>query len=445
MCNLCSFVCPHGVIRPYLLDEKEVVNAPSAVLKDLKDANIKDKNYKYTVGISVRDCTGCNLCAGICPTKALEMVKNSLKEEEKYEYLNTVSEKSILPIETVKNSQFRNPKFAFSGACAGCGETPYIKLLTQLFGDNLIIANATGCSSIYGASLPNTPYSIPWANSLFEDNAEFGFGIKVAESHNKEKVKRIMRENINKVNDKNKELINEYLNNYSKDVSFKVYDELDYDNFSEIVPFKKYIKDKTIWMIGGDGWAYDIGFGGIDHVLSNNLNVNILVLDTEVYSNTGGQSSKSTRCGAVAKFASSGKKTQKKDLAQIAMTYPHVYVATISLGANYMQTIKALKEANEYDGPSIIIAYSPCISHGIKTGMKDSIKEEKLATESGYFPLYRYNPVTKELKLDSKSDFSKYEEIFERENRYRIKSDLLEKNKENSIEKDNKLKENASK
>ena len=448
MCNLCSFVCPHAVIRPYLLDNDEVESAPEEVKSDLKDAKIKDQDLKFTIGISPLDCTGCSLCAGVCPTKAITMEsieKSKDKEIEKHNYLEKVSEKRVMSTDTVKGSQFRKPLFEFHGACAGCGETPYIKLLTQLFGDNLIIANATGCSSIYGASLPNTPYSIPWANSLFEDNAEFGFGIKVAESHNKEKVKRIMRENIDKVNAKNKELINEYLNNYSKDVSFKVYDKLDYEDFSEILPLKKYIKDKSIWMVGGDGWAYDIGFGGIDHVLANNLNVNILVLDTEVYSNTGGQSSKSTRCGAVAKFASSGKKTQKKDLARIAMTYPHVYVATISLGANYMQTIKALKEANEYDGPSIIIAYSPCISHGIKTGMKDSIKEEKLATESGYFPLYRYNPVTKELKLDSKSDFSKYDLIFERENRYRIKSDLLEKNKENSIEKDNELKEDASK
>lgn len=444
MCNLCSFVCPHSVIRPYLLDSNEEASAPEVVQSSLKNANIKEKDLKFTIGISPLDCTGCSLCEGVCPSKAITMEsieKNKDRELERYNYLEKVSEKKVLSTDTVKGSQFVKPAFEFSGACAGCGETPYIKLLTQLFKDNLIIANATGCSSIYGASLPNTPYSVPWANSLFEDNAEFGFGISVAESHNNKKVRKIMQDNIDKVNDKNKELINEYLNNYNKDISFKVYNELDYDDFKEIIPYKKYIKSKSIWMIGGDGWAYDIGFGGIDHVLANNLNVNILVLDTEVYSNTGGQSSKSTRCGAIAKFASDGKKTQKKDLARIAMTYPHVYVATISLGGNYMQTIKALKEANEYNGPSIVIAYSPCISHGIKTGMKDSIKEEKLATESGYFPLFRYNPNTKELYLDSKSDFTKYEEIFKRENRYRIKSDLLYKNKEYAIERENELKD----
>ena len=257
------------------------------------------------------------------------------------------------------------------------------------------------------------------------------------------KIKRIMKENVDKVNSKNKELILSYLNNYNKDISFKVYNEMDYDDFKEIVPFKQYIKERSIWLVGGDGWAYDIGFGGIDHVLANNLDVNILVLDTEVYSNTGGQASKATRCGAVAKFASSGKTTMKKDLAKIAMTYPHVYVGTISLGANYMHTIKTLLEANSYKGPSIIIAYSPCISHGIKSGMKDSIKEEKLATESGYFPLYRYNPVTKKLSLDSKADFSKYDDIFERENRYRLKSDLLNRNKDNAISNYNKIKEDT--
>lgn len=446
MCNLCSFVCPHAVVRPYLLDKDEVLNAPDSVKSDLKDAKIKDKDLSFTIGISPLDCTGCSLCAGVCPTKALVMDsidKNKDKEMEKHEYLEKVSEKRIMDVNTVKGSQFRKPLFSFHGACAGCGETSYIKLLTQLFGDNLMIANATGCSSIYGASLPNTPYSVPWANSLFEDNAEFGFGMRVSLNHQQEKIKRIMKENVDKVNSKNRELILSYLNNYNKDVSFKVYNEMDYDDFKEIVPFKQYIKERSIWLVGGDGWAYDIGFGGIDHVLANNLDVNILVLDTEVYSNTGGQASKATRCGAVAKFASSGKTTMKKDLAKIAMTYPHVYVGTISLGANYMHTIKTLLEANSYKGPSIIIAYSPCISHGIKSGMKDSIKEEKLATESGYFPLYRYNPVTKKLSLDSKADFSKYDDIFERENRYRLKSDLLNINKENAISNYNKIKEDT--
>ena len=232
------------------------------------------------------------------------------------------------------------------------------------------------------------------------------------------------------LNSHNKKLCKEYLENYSKEVSFKVYNELDYDDFKEIVPFKKYIKEKSVWMIGGDGWAYDIGFGGIDHVLANNENVNILVLDTEVYSNTGGQSSKSTRPGAIAKFASSGKETSKKNLAKIAMTYPHVYVATISLGANPMHTLKTILEAEKYNGPSIIIAYAPCIAHGIKTGMKDSISEEKLATMSGYFPLFKYNPETKKFSLDSGAEFDKLDELFDRENRYNSDKKLLEKNKQ---------------
>ncbi len=436
-CNLCSFVCPHAVIRPYLLDEEEVKNAPKEVLEDLKDAKIKDKNLMFTVGISPLDCTGCSLCAGVCPTKAITMEnidKTKDKEIKKHEYLEKVTEKKVLSINTVKGSQFVKPCFSFHGACAGCGETPYLKLLSQLFKDNLMIANATGCSSIYGASLPNTPWEAPWANSLFEDNAEFGFGIKVAENVMKDKIKRIMKDNIDKASEKNKELFKLYLNNYSNETSIKVYEELDYDEIKELIPLKKYIKEKNIWLVGGDGWAYDIGFGGIDHVLANNENVNILVLDTEVYSNTGGQASKSTRPGAVAKFASSGKQTAKKNLAKIAMTYPHVYVGTISLGANYNQAIKTLIEANNYDGPSIVIAYSPCIAHGIKTGMKDSIKEEKLVVETGYFPLFRYNPETKEFSLDSKANFDEFDEIFKRENRYRSNEELLDKNKENAIE-----------
>ena len=429
MCNLCSFVCPHAVIRPFLLDKDEENKAPEEVKKDLKDSKIND--YKYTIGISQLDCTSCGLCTKVCPTKSIELKEVNEKEIKKAEYLfNNVKQKEVSPLATIKNSQFKAPKFEFSGACAGCGETPYIKLLTQLFGDNMIIANATGCSSIYGASLPSTPYTVPWVNSLFEDNAEFGLGMKVADETMKNQIKIIMEENKDRLTENNKKLVDDYLNNYSKEVSNKVYENLDYHNLPDLIPLKKYIQDKSVWIIGGDGWAYDIGFGGIDHVLASNYNVNILVLDTEVYSNTGGQSSKSTRKGAIAKFASSGKLTEKKDLAKIAMTYPNVYVATASLGANYNQVIQAFKEAEEHDGPSIVIAYAPCIAHGIKTGMKDSIEEEKLATTSGYFPIFRYNPKDDKLTLDSKADFTKYEEIFNRETRYN-KSDekLLKENK----------------
>ena len=448
MCNMCSLVCPHAVVRPYLLNEDEVNKSPSIVKESLKDAKIKDNNLNFTIGISALDCTGCSLCSMVCPTKAITLKKQNLearqKEIERYNYLQTVSEKHVLPINTVKGSQFVKPKFEFSGACAGCGETPYLKLLSQLFGDDLMIANATGCSSIYGASVPSMPYTVPWVNSLFEDNAEFGYGIRVGEDFMHEKVKRIFKEYKNKVNNKNKKLIDKYLKSYSKEVAEEVYNNLDYEDFKAIIPLKKYIKEKTIFIVGGDGWAYDIGYGGIDHVLANNENVNILVLDTEVYSNTGGQSSKSTRMGATAKFASSGKKTAKKDLAKMALNYKNVYVATVSLGANYMQTIKALTEAASYNGPSIIICYAPCIAHGIKTGMKSSIEEQKLVTESGYFPLFRYNPETKDFTLDSKADFTKYDEIFKRENRYSIneeeKNSLLQQNKINAINRYNEYK-----
>ena len=427
MCNLCSFVCPHAVIRPYLLTKEEYENAPIEVKNDAKEAKIKDHDLMFTVGVSTYDCTGCSLCEGICPTGAIKMAEIKEKEQIKFDYLEKIEEKKVMSTNTVKGSQFIKPAFEFSGACAGCGETPYLKLLSQLFKDNLMIANATGCSSIYGASLPSTPWSVPWANSLFEDNAEFGYGIRVAEDYMKNRIKKIMTENKDKLNEHNKSLVEEYLNSYSKEVSFKVYENLDYDNFEEIIPYKKYIKEKSIWLVGGDGWAYDIGFGGIDQVLSSKENVNILVLDTEVYSNTGGQSSKSTRPGAIAKFAYTGKENSKKDLARIAMCYPHVYVGTISLGANYMHTIKTIIEAEKYPGPSILIAYAPCIAHGIKSGMKDSIKEEKLATDSGYFPLFRYNPETNKFSLDSKADFEKLDDIFKRENRYRGGEELLEK------------------
>ena len=449
-CNLCSLVCPHGVIRPFLLNEKEQIDAPESVSRNLIPASIKDKDYKFTVGVSLPDCTGCSLCSEVCPgkkgAKALVMkMKDALledKKDEEYQYLfNEVSEKKdVMPTNTVKGSQFKKPRFEFPGACAGCGETPYLKLLTQLFGDKLIISNATGCSSIYGASTPSMPYSVPWANSLFEDNAEFGFGMRIADMAMKNRIVSLIKNNIKDVKKSELDIYKAYAKDINDNTAKDLLEVVDNSKITDLVKLKRFISPKSIWLVGGDGWAYDIGYNGIDHVLANKENINILVLDTEVYSNTGGQSSKSTRTGAVAKFASSGKETAKKDLAKMALTYDHVYVGTISLGANPNQAIKVLKEADEYNGPSIVIAYAPCIAQGIIKGMKNSINEEKGATESGYFPLFHYNPANLEFKMDSKADFSKYEEFILGEDRYRsLKNlnknakELLDKNKKNAM------------
>lgn len=428
-CNLCSLVCPHGVIRPFLLDDKEVMDAPESMRGKLINANIKDKDYKMSIGVSLPDCTGCSLCSEVCPGKkgakalVMKMKEDIVKshQDEEYNYLfNEVKYKeNVMPTNTVKGSQFVKPKFEFPGACAGCGETPYLKLLTQLFGDRMIVANATGCSSIYGASAPSMPYSIPWANSLFEDNAEFGFGMKIADQAVKAEIVSLISRNITKVRNSEKDVYNAYCKEQSEENARRLLDVIDDTKIEGLLKLKDFVAPKSVWMIGGDGWAYDIGYNGIDHVLANRENVNILVLDTEVYSNTGGQASKSTRTGAVAKFAAGGKETAKKNLARIAMSYPHVYVGTISLGANQMQAIKVMKEAEAYDGPSIIIAYAPCIAQGIIKGMKNSIQEEKCATESGYFPLFHYNPENKEFKLDSKADFTKFDEFILGEDRYR--------------------------
>ena len=439
-CNLCSLVCPHGVIRPYLLNEKEVIDAPETLSKNMVNANIKDQDYKFSIGVSTADCTGCGLCSEVCPgkkgAKALVMkMKEELKvtkQDEDYKYLcEEVSEKKdVMPTNTVKGSQFVSPKFEFPGACAGCGETPYLKLVSQLFGDKMIVANATGCSSIYSASMPSMAWTVPWSNSLFEDNAEFGFGMKIADITMKNRIVTMINNNIKDVKKSEQPIYKAYAENITEETARELMNVIDETRINGLLKLKDFIMPKSVWLIGGDGWAYDIGYNGIDHILANRENVNILVLDTEVYSNTGGQASKSTRKGAVAKFASAGKRTAKKDLAKIALTYPHVYVGTISLGANPQQAIKVLKEAEAYDGPSIIIAYSPCIAQGIIKGMKNSINEEKDATGSGYFPLFHYNPELKEFKLDSKADFTKYKEFILGEDRYKSLSKLNKESKE---------------
>ena len=451
-CNMCSLVCPHAVIRPFLLDEKEVIDAPDSVSRHLSDAKIKDQDLKFTIGISLPDCTGCGLCAEVCPGKAgakalvmkmkSELLDDKRDEEYKYLYEEVKEKRNVMPTTTVKGSQFKKPKFEFPGACAGCGETPYLKLLTQLFGDRMIIANATGCSSIYGASTPSMPYSVPWANSLFEDNAEFGFGMRIADQTVKRQIIALIENNMDQVKKSELEVYKNYVKNITEDTANALLEVIDSTKIEGLSKLKDFISPKSVWIIGGDGWAYDIGYNGIDHVLANNENVNILVLDTEVYSNTGGQASKSTRPGAVAKFAAAGKETSKKNLAKIALSYPHVYVGTISLGANPMQAIKVMKEAEAYNGPAIIIAYAPCIAQGIIKGMKNSIQEEKEATLSGYFPLFHYHPESGEFKVDSNADFTKYKEFTLGEDRYRSLS-KLNKNGEKLLDKNKKDAENT--
>ena len=410
-CNQCAFVCPHGVIRPYLLDEND--NYEETI------PSIMPKDKKFAIGISYEDCTGCGLCANMCPgkggKKALEMNKydKSKFTNDNFNYLNEHKAKYNSKIVNVKNLEFTDPKFEYSGACAGCGETAYIKNLTQLFNDNLIIANATGCSSIYGASAPSTPYSIPWANSLFEDNSEFGLGIKTGINIKREKIKKYMEEHEDPIFTKWLENMEDY------NVCHEVYQEIDFKKYPELNELRDYIVPKSMWIIGGDGFAYDIGYGGLDHVLSTNENINILILDTEVYSNTGGQSSKSSNLGSIASFTANGKTNYKKDLARIAMCYPHVYVACVNIGYNKEQYLKALQEANNHKGPSIIIAYAPCIEHGIKTGMEHSLDDARLATECGYFLTFRYNPDNQTFTLDSKEiDDTKYDQFLSNENRY---------------------------
>lgn len=427
-CNMCAFACPHAVIRPFLLNEEEASKAPEDFVTK-KALGKGMENMKYRIQISPLDCTGCGVCVDVCPVpgKALKMkpLETQEKEIKNWEFaIEDVSEKKdIMPRETVKGSQFAKPLMEFSGACAGCGETPYVKLATQLFGDRMIIANATGCSSIWGASAPSTPYTInsegygpAWANSLFEDNAEYGLGMAVAVRHIRDRLEELMKELVTlDIPEEMKKPFWAWIDgkddaNASKAATLGILKVLNMnvsnprakEVLKEIGDRKDMLVKKSIWSIGGDGWAYDIGYGGLDHVLASGEDINVLVLDTEVYSNTGGQSSKATPEAAVAKFAAAGKRTKKKDLGRMAMAYGYVYVAQVAMGADNNQLVKAMVEAEKYHGPSLVIAYAPCINHGIKAGMGKTQDQEKRAVKAGYWHLYRYNPM---LKKDGKNPF----------------------------------------
>jgi pyruvate-ferredoxin/flavodoxin oxidoreductase len=425
-CNQCAYVCPHAVLRPVTLTAEEAAAAPSGMKLAAMKPAIGDLKFGMTV--SVLDCTGCGVCANVCPgnNKAETLVMKPLDSQTaQQECFNYGTTKDIKPEVTakfdeskVKGSQFRQPLLEFSGACAGCGETPYAKLITQLFGDRMYIANATGCSSIWGNSAPSTPYTTnkkgygpAWSNSLFEDNAEFGYGMFLAqETLRKRAIAKVeaLAETASKP--EVKEAIAEFLatkddgaaNTPATEKLVAALEACGCEKAQGVLAEKDYLRKKSQWIFGGDGWAYDIGFGGLDHVLASGKNVNVMVFDTEVYSNTGGQASKSTPTGAIAQFAAAGKVVKKKDLAGIAMSYGYVYVAHIAMGANQQQCLNAIREAEAYDGPSLIIAYAPCINHGIKTGMSTAQAEEKKAVEAGYWHLYRYNPT---LKAEGKNPF----------------------------------------
>jgi len=445
-CNQCSYICPHAVIRPLLLNEDER-NKAIETFETKKAIGKGVENYEYRIQISPLDCTGCGNCADICPAKekALVMVdaeEEIIKQAENWEFGLTVSDKETDNKFTLKNSQFIKPLLEFHGACAGCGETAYVKLLTQLYGDRMMIANATGCSSIWGASAPSIAYSTnsegkgpSWANSLFEDNAEFGFGMHLGVEQIRAKLADLMRDGLESDIDSNcKEAFGEWLENMSegegsKKTSRKLISVLqnhnhkEYPFVQEILDKKDFLIKKSVWIIGGDGWAYDIGYGGLDHVLASGEDVNLLVMDTEIYSNTGGQSSKATPTAAVAKFAAAGKRIRKKDLGMMAMSYGYVYVTQIALGANMNHAIKAIAEAEAYKGPSLIICYAPCVSHGIKTGMGTTVAQEKKAVEAGYWHLYRFDPRIKEqgknpFQMDSKEPKESFRKFIEGEIRY---------------------------
>lgn len=445
-CNNCAFVCPHAVIRPFLLTEEEAEKAPKELKLTQGKAVLKD--YKFAISVSVLDCTGCGNCADVCPAKEKALIMVSAQEQQQeqtnFDYLNSkVGYKDTVVNKTanLKNAQFAQPLFEFSGACAGCGETPYIKNITQLFGDRMMIANATGCSSIYGASFPASPYCTDakghgpaWQNSLFEDNAEFGLGMKLGSDRARETVANYMEKGLlcECCTEEMKVLFRQWLDNRNdyantREVADKLIpliEKCGCECCTKLTEYKHFIPSRSQWIFGGDGWAYDIGYGGLDHVLASGENINVLVLDTEVYSNTGGQSSKSTPAGAIAKFAASGKKIRKKDLGMMAMSYGYVYVAQVAMGSNPAQYMNAIKEAEAYDGPSLIIAYSPCINHGLKAGMGLSQREEKLAVECGYWHLYRYNPLLENegknpFSLDSREpDWTKFQDFLKSEVRF---------------------------
>ncbi|MDR1227342.1 MAG: pyruvate:ferredoxin (flavodoxin) oxidoreductase [Prevotellaceae bacterium] len=445
-CNQCAYVCPHAAIRPFLLTEAELAAAPAGTEAVQGLATFKD--YKFCIQVTPLDCTGCGNCAAVCPakTKALEMkpLESQMKEQERFDYMHSkVGYKDTVDnkFKSVKTSQFAQPLFEFSGACMGCGETPYIKAITQLYGDRMMVANATGCSSIYGGSFPASPYTTnkngcgpAWANSLFEDNAEFGMGMAMGSEKFRDRIETLMKEGLDcaDCSAEIKALFTEWIVNRENGVKTQeiaaklipMIEKCTCKVCKELNSLKPYIVKRSQWIFGGDGWAYDIGYGGLDHVLASGDNVNVLVMDTEVYSNTGGQSSKSTPAGAVAKFATSGKRIRKKDLGMMAMSYGYVYVAQVAMGADQSQYLRVLKEAEAYNGPSLIIAYSPCINHGLKSGMGASQFEEKRAVECGYWHNYRYNPMLEAegknpFLLDSKEpDWAKFQDFLKSEVRY---------------------------
>jgi len=446
-CGQCSYVCPHATIRLFLLNEEEKRRAPHSF--QTKQAVGKGlENYQFRVQVAPLDCTGCANCANVCPAKGKALIMEPAEQEilaqaENWEFAMTLTEKGdVMSKDTVKGSQFQSPYLEFNGACPGCGETPYVRLITQLFGDRMMIANATGCSSIWGASAPSIAYTTnadgrgpAWANSLFEDNAEYGYGMYLGVKQIREKLALLMQQAMaGELPPKLKEAFQKWLDTFddgeeSKVTSRAVIDalkEVDYQSnpvLAEIMEKKDYLVKRSFWIIGGDGWAYDIGYGGLDQVLAMGDDVNLFVMDTEIYSNTGGQASKATPTSAVAKFAASGKKLRKKDLGMMAISYGYVYVAQIAMGANMNHTLKVITEAERYKGPSLIIAYAPCVSHGIKIGMGSSIQEEKKAVDAGYWHLYRYNPDLRAqgknpFQLDSKEPTEPYREFLNGEVRY---------------------------
>ncbi len=442
-CNLCSYVCPHAVIRPYLLDAAEAANAPAGF--NMVPAKGKEgKDYQFAIQVSALDCTACGNCAAICPTNSLEMTpaKDYVYDAKKWEYALSLTEKNAYSMETVKGSQFKQPLVEFSGACAGCGETLYAKLLTQLFGDRVYWANGTGCSQAWAAAMPSVAYTTnkegrgpAWSNSLFEDNAEFSLGMCLAVKQQRKRVRMHVEELMATLPDGDavKTAAEGWIADYNSsirsrgasDALLAALEAADYESRNaelkaEILTRKDQLAKKTIWMYGGDGWAYDIGYGGLDHVFATGEDLNVFDIDTEVYSNTGGQSSKATPLGAAAQFQASGKKTKKKDLGKLMMAYGNVYVAQVAMGANPNQLIKALIEADNHPGPSLVIGYTPCITHGIRRGMKNMQQEMKRAVEAGYWYLYRYNPDLPDhkFKLDSKEPNMSYEDFLDGENRY---------------------------